>query len=217
MVHPFNLQNQGTETYAQWQYRKGGDTIRFFLEARTAEEMFRDFPHSLSRPPAARAGDPAGFSVVDLSVRVGAGEAGQNSAVFGFFHEVQIQVPIFQPEFAAVDVGGISMPATAMRTTSPASTSAGRNWTAAGPPYPWSSPSARKAGSVRQDPYTVIVCHKGDLCPHHIRVVQGGKIRPGDADHGTIPELRLVPRIPGAVRPPGKLGGGRGGDRTVVL
>lgn len=41
VVHPFNLQNQGTETYAQWQYRKGGDTIRFFLEARTAEEMFR--------------------------------------------------------------------------------------------------------------------------------------------------------------------------------
>ena len=23
VVHPFNLQNQGTETYAQWQYRKG--------------------------------------------------------------------------------------------------------------------------------------------------------------------------------------------------
>lgn len=41
VVHPFNLQNQGRETYAKWQYRKGEDTIRFFLEARTAEEMFR--------------------------------------------------------------------------------------------------------------------------------------------------------------------------------
>ena len=40
--HPFNLQNEGRETYAQWQYRKGGDTIKFFLEACTAEEMFRD-------------------------------------------------------------------------------------------------------------------------------------------------------------------------------
>lgn len=34
-------QNQDKETYAKWQYRKGEDTIRFFLEARTAEEMFR--------------------------------------------------------------------------------------------------------------------------------------------------------------------------------
>ena len=41
VVHPFNLQNQGKETYAKWQYRKGEDTIRFFLEARTAEEMFQ--------------------------------------------------------------------------------------------------------------------------------------------------------------------------------
>lgn len=40
VVHPFNLQNEGIETYAQWQYRKGGDTIRYFLEARTAREMF---------------------------------------------------------------------------------------------------------------------------------------------------------------------------------
>ena len=31
VVHPFNLQNQGKETYAKWQYRKGEDTIRFFL------------------------------------------------------------------------------------------------------------------------------------------------------------------------------------------
>ena len=42
VVHPFNLQNEGSETYAQWQYRKGKDTIQFFLEVRTAEEMFKD-------------------------------------------------------------------------------------------------------------------------------------------------------------------------------
>lgn len=41
VVHPFNLQNEGSETYARWQYRKGKDTIQFFLEARTAEEMFK--------------------------------------------------------------------------------------------------------------------------------------------------------------------------------
>lgn len=41
IVHPFNLQNQGVETYAQWQYRKGRDTIQFFLEARGAEEIFQ--------------------------------------------------------------------------------------------------------------------------------------------------------------------------------
>ena len=35
------LFRSGKETYAKWQYRKGEDTIRFFLEARTAEEMFR--------------------------------------------------------------------------------------------------------------------------------------------------------------------------------
>lgn len=42
IAHPFNLQNEGTETYAQWQYRRGGETIRFFLDAVTEEEMFRD-------------------------------------------------------------------------------------------------------------------------------------------------------------------------------
>lgn len=42
VVHPFNLQNEGRESYAQWQFRKGGDTIRFFLDAVSAEEMFRD-------------------------------------------------------------------------------------------------------------------------------------------------------------------------------
>lgn len=41
VVHPFNLQNEGKETYAQWQFRKGGDTIKFFLEACPADELFR--------------------------------------------------------------------------------------------------------------------------------------------------------------------------------
>lgn len=31
VVHPFNLQNQGAETYAHWQYRRGGEEIPAFL------------------------------------------------------------------------------------------------------------------------------------------------------------------------------------------
>lgn len=42
VVHPFNLQNAGKESYAEWQFRKGRDTIKFFLDACTAEEMFQD-------------------------------------------------------------------------------------------------------------------------------------------------------------------------------
>lgn len=41
-VHPFNLQNQGVKTYAQWQYEKGEETLRFYLEKVTKEEMFKD-------------------------------------------------------------------------------------------------------------------------------------------------------------------------------
>jgi len=40
IVHPFNLQNDGSKTYAMWQYEKGYDTIRLYLERFTAEEMF---------------------------------------------------------------------------------------------------------------------------------------------------------------------------------
>lgn len=40
-VHPFNLSNDGVMTYAQWQYSKGEETIKFYLEADSAEEMFR--------------------------------------------------------------------------------------------------------------------------------------------------------------------------------
>jgi len=41
-VHPFNLQNEGVKTYAQWQYEKGEETLRFYLEKVTKEEMFKD-------------------------------------------------------------------------------------------------------------------------------------------------------------------------------
>ncbi len=41
-AHPFNLQNQGVKTYAQWQYEKGEETLRFYLNKVTKEEMFKD-------------------------------------------------------------------------------------------------------------------------------------------------------------------------------
>ena len=40
VVHPFNLQNDGTKTYARWQYEKGYDTIRLYMGHFTKEEMF---------------------------------------------------------------------------------------------------------------------------------------------------------------------------------
>jgi len=41
-VHPFNLQNDGVKSYAMWQYEKGADTLAFFLEKYSLDEMFRD-------------------------------------------------------------------------------------------------------------------------------------------------------------------------------
>ncbi len=41
-VHPFNLQNEGKMTYAQWQFEKGGETIKFYTEKYTTDEMFKD-------------------------------------------------------------------------------------------------------------------------------------------------------------------------------
>lgn len=32
-VHPFNLQNEGVTTYARWQYEKGENTIKFYLDS----------------------------------------------------------------------------------------------------------------------------------------------------------------------------------------
>ena len=40
VVHPFNLQNNSEKTYAMWQYEKGADTLAFFLEKYSLEEMF---------------------------------------------------------------------------------------------------------------------------------------------------------------------------------
>lgn len=40
--HPFNLQNEGTKTYSQWQYERGQDTIAFYLKKATSEEMFKN-------------------------------------------------------------------------------------------------------------------------------------------------------------------------------
>lgn len=42
VVHPFNLQNDGTQTYAQWQYQWGERTIESFAPQYTAEDMFLD-------------------------------------------------------------------------------------------------------------------------------------------------------------------------------
>lgn len=39
-VHPFNQQAEGKKSYAMWQYEKGKDTIKFYLEYAGAEEMF---------------------------------------------------------------------------------------------------------------------------------------------------------------------------------
>ncbi len=41
-VHPFNLQNEGVMTYAEWQFEKGEDTIALYLKNYTTDEMFRD-------------------------------------------------------------------------------------------------------------------------------------------------------------------------------
>ena len=40
--HPFNMQNDGTKTYAMWQYEKGFDTIKLYMDRFTKEEMFLD-------------------------------------------------------------------------------------------------------------------------------------------------------------------------------
>ncbi len=42
VVHPFNLQNDSKKTYAMWQFEKGQDTIRLFLDRYTLDDLFRD-------------------------------------------------------------------------------------------------------------------------------------------------------------------------------
>lgn len=39
-VHPLNLQNDGVMSYAMWQYTKGAETIKFYLDFCSEEEMF---------------------------------------------------------------------------------------------------------------------------------------------------------------------------------
>lgn len=41
-VHPFNLQLNNEKTYAEWEYEKGADTIKFYLDKFTTDEMFKD-------------------------------------------------------------------------------------------------------------------------------------------------------------------------------
>jgi SAM-dependent methyltransferase len=41
-VHPFNLNNNGVMSYSEWQYGKGGDTIKFYLELTDEKELFLD-------------------------------------------------------------------------------------------------------------------------------------------------------------------------------
>lgn len=41
-VHPFNLQNQGLKSYAQWQYERGEETLRFYLEKASKKEILED-------------------------------------------------------------------------------------------------------------------------------------------------------------------------------
>lgn len=38
--HPFNLQNDGVKTYAEWQFEKGRDTVAFYLQYTDLSEMF---------------------------------------------------------------------------------------------------------------------------------------------------------------------------------
>jgi len=40
IVHPFNLQSEQTKTYAEWQFDKGEDTIKYFCLKFSPEEMF---------------------------------------------------------------------------------------------------------------------------------------------------------------------------------
>ena len=41
-VHPFNTQAAGEMTYAKWQYNKGEETIKFYLEFTDTDIMFKD-------------------------------------------------------------------------------------------------------------------------------------------------------------------------------
>ena len=40
--HPFNLRNEGVKSYAMWQYEHGADTLAFFLNRYSLDEMFKN-------------------------------------------------------------------------------------------------------------------------------------------------------------------------------
>lgn len=40
--HPFNMNNEGIKTYAEWQFEKGGETIKHFMAKYTEKEMFEN-------------------------------------------------------------------------------------------------------------------------------------------------------------------------------
>ncbi len=40
-VHPFNLQIENKMTYAEWEYEKGEDTLKYYLDRFTTDEMFK--------------------------------------------------------------------------------------------------------------------------------------------------------------------------------
>lgn len=42
VVHPFNLANDGRQSYAEWQYEKGADTIDCYKAKFTGEHMFKN-------------------------------------------------------------------------------------------------------------------------------------------------------------------------------
>ncbi len=41
-VHPFNMQNDGVMSYSMWQYNKGVETIKFYLEHTESDTMFKN-------------------------------------------------------------------------------------------------------------------------------------------------------------------------------
>ena len=41
-VHPFNLNNDGVKSYAEWQYDKGIDTIKLYLKTTNTQKMFKN-------------------------------------------------------------------------------------------------------------------------------------------------------------------------------
>ena len=41
-VHPFNMQNDGVMSYSMWQYNKGVETIKFYLEHTESDAMFKN-------------------------------------------------------------------------------------------------------------------------------------------------------------------------------